>query len=217
MNNNAKRMMPNASIEQYYHYWLQNIPEKCDRGIVGYVRNYENPEIKITIEIDDRFMNERNHPNMCFCFEEKSYVSESEIVMTSDFFNHIYNNKALLAGLWHEIGHFHTLHYFDYKGHQNKEKKSINDYRNKLYESKKVAEEEYAADLFSVYYTSKEEWLQFIRFMIRRRYNMEWDVNRFMAVNEMRDRRELINKINTEETIKEELCRLCGIEEFSSI
>ena len=46
---------------------------------------------------------------------------------------------------------------------------------------------------------------------------MEWDVNRFMAVNEMRDRRELINKINTEETIKKELCRLCGVEDFSSI
>ena len=80
-----------------------------------------------------------------------------------------------------------------------------------------MAEEEYAADLFSVYYTSKEEWLQYIRFMIRRRYNMEWDVNRFMAVNEMRDRRELINKINTEETIKKELCRLCGVEDFSSL
>ena len=46
---------------------------------------------------------------------------------------------------------------------------------------------------------------------------MEWDKNRFRAVNEMRDRRKYIQSFNTEEEIRGEMCKLCGVTSFEEI
>lgn len=206
-------LFPNASIEDYYLYWLKGITENCSQGVVGYIGNSTNDKLKIRVEIDDVFMEERNHPNLCFCFDFDDYIANCSIVMTSSFFHKLETDDCLICGLWHEVGHFHTIHYFD----TDFNNKSTSLKRGKYYEQGKVMEEEQAADLFSVYYTSKESWIKHIRLLIRNRYNMEWDEKRFMAVNEMRDRRKMIERIETEEQLQNKLCELCNISNFQNI
>ena len=210
---NQSQLIPNASINGYYQYWLKDIPKNCDRGIVGYVRNTTNEDLVIGIEIDDVFMEERNHPNMCFYLDDKNFISGCLFVITSSFFQDLYNNDYLLASIWHEVGHFHTTHYFNTSFNNT----STIQQRTKYYEQGKVMEEEQAADLFSLYYTSKEQWLNDIRYFIKKRYNQGWDQNRFMAVNEMRDRRSLIKKIESEKKKKNSLCKLCKVDCFENI
>ena len=207
------QLLPNASIDEYFQYWLKDIPERCDKGIVGYIRNTTNEQLVISIEIDDDFMKDRNHSNICFCVDYNNYQSECTIVLTSSYFQDIYKNNFLLSAIWHEVGHFHTIHYFDtdFVNHFTKNK------RQSYYEQGKVMEEEQAADLFSLYYTSKEQWLKSIRYFIRKRYNLEWDENRFIAVNEMRDRRKIIESIESEDQLKKMLCDLCKVSVFDKI
>lgn len=205
--------IPNASVEEYYQYWLKDIPENCDRGIVGYVRNFSNEDLVIPIELDNDFMQQRNHPHMCLCIDDDDYIAGCSIELTSSFFKEIYTNDYLRSSLWHEVGHYHTNHYFV----TEIVNLSSSSKRMEYYNRGKVMEEEQAADLFALYYTSKEEWLEQIRYFIKARDALVWDDNRSMAINEMRDRRKLIQAIESEEQIKKHLCELCRVENFEDI
>ena len=36
---------PNADIGQYYQYWLRDMPDNCNKGVVGIIRNTTNEKL----------------------------------------------------------------------------------------------------------------------------------------------------------------------------
>ena len=205
---NLKKYNPHADPGKYYLIWYNDIPPNCSTGYVGIILNDANPNIKINIEIDDEWMLNNNYRTVALYVDEDHFEDKSTIVLTSNFFKLMMEEEFLCASLWHEIGHFHTMHYFNtpYFGSSSFE------YRMKCFERGLVTKEEQVADLFSVYYSSKEDFLKDIQWLIRTRYSnpYEKEERKIAAVNEMRMRRKLIKDLEESDSIIEKkMCELC--------
>ena len=105
-------LIPNAGIDDYYLYIYPDVPARCTHGFVGFVGNKSNPDIEIKLEIDHAWMAEHNYVTIAFWADTDNY-HKSEVVMTPRYFDEFRNNPWMQFELWHEIGHYHTLHYFD--------------------------------------------------------------------------------------------------------
>lgn len=208
------KCISNANINDYFIYIFPDVPEKCLGGIVGYIGNYSNPGIQLDIEIDDAFMHERNHRTACFYIEYENYT-HSTIVLTSSFWEDIKENEFLYATIWHEVGHFHTAQYFSAQFEGNSSRK----YRETFINKGEIMPEEKAADLFALYYSSKEDIVNELNWLIKTRKALKREPYEITvkAVYEMGRRKRFLNTFNTEKEIRDELCRLCGVADFELI
>lgn len=208
------KCIPNANINDYYIRIFSDVPENCTGGIIGYIGNQSNADLRLNIEIDDAFMRERNYRTICFCFDCENYA-QSSIVLTSSFWKALEENEYLYASVWHEVGHFHTTRYF----RTQFEGKSAQKYRDEFLNKGEIMPEEKAADLFSLYYTSKETAVMDMNWLIKARKAREWEPEelKMRAVYEFGRRKRYLNSFNSVEDVQDELCRLCGVAEFESI
>lgn len=205
---------PNAKIGEYFIYIYHDVPENCTGGYIGFIGNHANENLCIRIKIDNDFMKERNHRFVCLLFDENHY-SEAEIVITSAFW-HAWNEHPFLdAAVLHEIGHYHTTRYFQSVFIGNSTQKRREEFLSKG----EIMPEETAADLFALYYTSKEIVTDEINWFIKSRKSLTWEPadKNTKAVYEMGRRKRYVNSFNTEEEIKEALCKLCNVDVFDDI
>lgn len=208
-------LLPNAGIDDYYLYIYPDVPERCTTGFVGFVGNSSNPDIEIKIEIDHPWMTEHNYVTVAFWVNEENF-HESRVVMTPRFFDEFRKTPYLQFDLWHEIGHYHTLHYFD--THFN-EKGSANATRLEYADRGEIMPEEKAADVFGLYYTSKEMALKALSCSIERRRQYTWEPREVSdkAVQEFIRRKRVLREIDTDEKARELLCKLCGKDNYLEI
>lgn len=208
------KCIPDAKIGDYYICIYPDVPEQCTGGIVGFVGNHSNADLRLNIELDNAFMRERNYRTVCLFFDSDNY-SKSSIALTSAFWESLKQNECLCAALWHEVGHFHTTRYFNtpFNG------KSAQKYREELLSKREIMPEEKAADLFAMYYTSREDIVKAINWLIKTRKELvrEPEDKKTRAVYEMGLRKRYLNSLTSEEDVKKELCQLCGISEFDLI
>lgn len=208
------KCIPNTNINDYFIFIFPDVPENCKGGKTGYVGNHSNKELKLYIEIDDDFMYQRKYRTVCFCCDCENY-SQSSIVMTSSFWQAMKDNRFLYVSIWHEVGHFHTTRYFNTRF----DGKSAQKYRDEFLNRKEIMPEEKAADLFALYYTSKEDVIKDLNWLIKARRARAWEPDeiKMKAVYELGQRKRFLSSFNNEEEIQDELRRLCGVTEFESI
>ena len=116
--------------------------------------------------------------------------------------------------VWHEIGHFHTKHYFNTIHDENGSAQRI---RTDYLERGEIMPDEKVADLFALYYTSKEDAIEFLNYSIKRRRSMTWEPPEInaKAVRELCLRKRFIREVDdTDDNIRIAICKLCGIEDF---
>jgi len=205
--------LPHADIREYIQYWFTDIPEGCDKGFVGCVENTTNKDIRIRIEIDDRWMTERNQRH-CALYIGNDYIKDCIIVVTKDFFDSMRNDESVGAFLWHEVGHYHTNHYFpEYIG------ESYSKLRKHYIEMGKVYPAEYAADLMAVYYYGWEKTNEALLMATRKRHAMinDGDNNANLAWWELRTRRRLLSNMKTDQDIESALCSVFGASKVDDI
>ena len=79
--------------------------------------------------------------------------------------------------------------------------------------------DEKAADLFSLYYTSKEDAIQALCESIRRRRTYTWELPETtnLTIEEFRRRKRLLRDLVTDEKVRDALCRLCGKDNYLEI
>lgn len=208
-------LLPNAGIDDDFLYIYPDVPDRCTQGIVGFVGNESNPKVKIKLEIDHEWMADHNYVTIAFWINIDDFA-DSRIVMTPRYFHVFRQNPFLKFDLWHEIGHFHTLHYFDTAFDENG---SSNKTRMEYFERGDVMPDEKAADLFGLYYTSKEDAIQALSESIRRRRMYTWEIPETtnMAIEEFRRRKRLLRDLVTDEKVRDALCRLCGKDNYLEI
>jgi len=208
-------LVPNAGIDGYYLYIFPDVPERCTTGVVGYIGHETNKNIKIDIEIDHQWMVDHNYVTIAMWFNEDDY-GHSGIVMTPRYFDEFRRTPYLKFDLWHEVGHFHTHHYFNTP---HDEKGSANNIRLEYFERGDVMPDEKAADLFGLYYTSKDLAIQALSESIRRRRTYTWELpeTTTIAIEEFRRRKRLLRDLDTDEKVREALCQLCGKDSYLDI
>lgn len=208
-------LLPNTGIDDYYLRIYPDVPERCTKGFVGYVGSNTNPDVKIKIEIDHQWMFDNNYVTLAFWANVDNY-NESEIVMTPRYFDEFRRSPYLQFDLWHEIGHYHTLHYFDSPHNENG---SSNASRIEYFERGDIMPEEKAADIFSLYYTSKDDAIKALSESIRRRRTYTWEPQETTqrAVEEFRRRKRFLRDLDTDEKARDALCNLCGKENYLEI
>ncbi len=208
-------LLPNAGIDDYYLRIFPDVPERCDKGIVGFVGNESNPEIDITIEIDHPWMVEHNYVSLAMWINDEDFY-KSGIVMTPRYFDEFRHSPYLQFELWHEIGHFHTMHYFNTF---HNEKGSANAVRLEYFERGEIMPDEMAADVFGLYYTSKEVALKSLSHSIERRRTYTWEPreNTEKAIQEFIRRKRILRELDSEEKARKMLCQLCGKDNYLDI
>ena len=196
-----------ADPRDYYLVWFNDIPEDCSTGVVGRISNYSNPDIKITLEIADEWLLENRRHGMTLYIDPDGDTISAGIIMTKSEFDRMYREGKGFSSIWHETGHFHTTKYFlDYlNGDQSR-------LRSEYIRKNQIPPAEYVADLFSLYYAEREDIFEDFKMRIRARYKLiGLDDNARGAWNELRNRRDALKIIETDEQIEKELCRVCGV------
>lgn len=208
-------LLPNAGIDDYFLYIYPDVPERCTEGFVGFVGNESNPDIEIKLEIDLPWMVDHNYASIAFCINDENF-QKSWVVMTPRYFDEFRKNPWLQFELWHEIGHYHTLHYFDTP---HNEQGSANVARLEYFARGEIMPDEKAADIFGLYYTSKEYALKALSYSIERRRQYTWDSaeNTEKAIQEFIRRKRLLREIDSEDKAREMLCQLCGKDNYLDI
>ncbi len=208
-------LLPGTGIDDYYLFIYPDVPERCTTGFVGFVGSNTNPDIKIRIEIDHQWMFDHNYATLALCVDIDKH-SDSIIVMTPRYFQEFRRTPYLQFDLWHEVGHYHTLHYFNTPFN---EKGSANATRIECFERGEIMPEEKAADIFGLYYTSKEYAIKALSESIRRRRTYTWEDPEITrcAVEEFRRRKQLLRDLDTDEKIREALCHLFGKKNYLEI
>lgn len=212
---NISTLLPEASIDDYYFVPYEGVPEMCTTGFVGAIRNGSNPKINIEIEIDNKYMFENRQFSCCFYLNQENYF-ESVIVMTSQYYQEFRKNPNLLPVIWHEAGHYHTMHYFT----NRLDESFASAARKQSIKNKEIAPEEKVADLFAVYYTSKEQVITFLNESIRRRRNNvnEPAETNDLAVMELCTRKRFISGIDaSDESVRSMIAELCGVSDFYKV
>ena len=187
-------------------------------GVNLYIRPIMGVKHRIclpNLEIDHEWMADHNNVTIAFWINIDDFA-DSRIVMTPRYFHEFRHNPFLKFDLWHEIVHFHTLHYFDTAFDENG---SSNKTRMEYFERGDVMPDEKAADLFSLYYTSKEDAIQALCESIRRRRTYTWELPETtnLTIEEFRRRKRLLRDLVTDEKVRDALCRLCGKDNYLEI
>ena len=212
---NRKNLLPGTGIDDYYYHIYSDVPPKCRTGIVGFVGSVSNSKIKIRIEIDTEWMVENNHTSIVFNTDPDNYY-ESTIVMTAQFFDLFRRTPYLAFNLWHEVGHYHLGHYFNTVFNENG---SANNMRLEYFERGEIMPEEKAADVFGLYYSSKDDAIQALSELIRRRHSFTWELpeTQTKAIEEFRRRKRFLRDLDTDEKARAVLCELCGKSNYLDI
>lgn len=211
----TKAPTPKGGIDDYYLYIYPDVPDRCEKGFVGYIGNSKDLNLKIELEIDTEWMIEHNQISLVFTYDRND-PSKATLVMTARFFDTLRRTPCLEFGLWHEVGHYHTLRYFDYAADENG---STQKARAKYLEQGEVAPAEVAADIFALYYTSKDVAIEYLSesIRIRRTYTWEPPERTQIAIEEFRLRKRILRDLDTDEKARDALCKLCKIKSFYRI
>jgi len=212
----ASFVINGTNIDEYYYYPYPDVPQHCREGFVARVGNSTNKSIDIELEINDSTMRELNFTSCCFMFNTEEYT-KSSIVMTSSYYSEYLKNPECVFAIWHEVGHFHTYRYFE---ETHDEKGSTKAKRIEYYNNGEIMPEEKVADLFALYYTSKETAVKYLKYMIKRRRErvIESEDNKFIAVKELCMRRRFIENFpSDEERIRAAIAELCGKTHFYEV
>lgn len=187
-----------ASEEEYYMYFLNNIPQN-PTGTVGYVKNWSNLSINVTIEVNDKFVEGEKSTTAVFYTDTENYISNSGIIITNEVFNMLSMGPDFYkAIIWHEIGHFHTFNkYYDKYG-KNVSRTAIMAERKKRIMEGVVQDDEIEADLFAVKYCGKDDVVKMLNWMISKRKKQTWDENMDFAVKEFLNRKRIIRHLENE-------------------
>lgn len=200
-------------IDDYCFGLYNNIPKPCLRGTVGRFQNNSDSEINIDLIIANEYMQENNITGLHF-FEDPDDVKNSQIVMDTEYFEKFRDNFVWVCAFWHELGHFHTKRYFNFK---RDKKGSAMEIRGKYIERGEIFPEEKAADLFALYYTSKEKMAIHFDLSIAEHLDDEGEVIPWheMIVEELWLRKEYIKSVgDSKEDILKELCKVCGVKYY---
>ena len=200
--------IPNADIREYFQFWFPNIPDNCNKGVVGLIKNETNEKIKIEIVIDDLWMIENHQRNCTLYVSGKTYLDDCIIFITKEFFDAAINKSPKFSFLWHEVGHFHTNRYFpEYFGPE------LSRLRREYINKGQVYPAEYVGDLFAAYYSGKDIVYEALRQATRERHRLTQvgETNSSLAWWELRRRKRAIQKIQSDKEIEEELCKLCNV------
>lgn len=210
-----KKLLPGTRIDDYYYHIYSDVPPKCTTGVVGFVGSLSNPNIKIRIDIDTKWMIDNNHAAIVFNADPENYY-ESTIVMTAQYFDIFRKTPYLRFDLWHEVGHYHLGHYF---ATDLKENGSVYQLRREYLERGEIMPEEKAADTFALYYASKDDAIQALSESIRRRRTFTWELpeTQSRAIEEFRRRKQFLRDLDTEDKARAELCKLCGKSNYLDI
>lgn len=204
------KFVPEARFDKYYIMWIEGIPKNSSGGIVGVIRNPSNEKIEINIEIDNRHMISTNNRTCCMWINADDFY-KSVVVLSSAFFNVLKDNPEMEASIWHELGHFHTMHYFENHFIDG----SSNKYRADLFEKGEITPEEEAADLFELYYAESSDTIKAFNWLIKRRrtdFLESEGPNKDRAVRELCMRkRKIASYDNREDQIVKRLCEICGV------
>lgn len=202
-----RRWIPKGGIKDYYMQWFTDIPENCDRGYVGVIRNFSDENTEILIEIDDQWMAEEHQRGCCLNIGE-SYYKNSVIVITKDFFDAaIQQDDESLFLFWHEMGHYHTLHHFpDYA-------LNTSAMRRQYINHGQIPPAEYVADLIALLYIQEEAAISSLTKLIRARHKLtDQDDNALMAWHELRQRKKALKELHDDEDlIINEIIKACGV------
>ena len=211
---NWEQFKPNADIREYYQYWFEDIPENCNTGVVGAIKNFSNDKLKISIEIDDKWMDESHQRNCALYVEPDEYISKSSIIITKEYFDAVMDGSEKIAFLWHEMGHFHTMHCFpEYIGENQSKLRRDAINRGQVYPAETVA------DLVAAFYSGKDAVYEALSQFTRERHRMSQmgDTNASVAWWELRRRKRTIQRIQSIEEIEAEICRLCNVNSFDEL
>ena len=204
-----RKWIPKGRFKDYYLFWYSNIPENCTSGAVGEIGNSSDPKTKVVIILDDQEMKTRRQRGNCLVIG-KNYYESSVILIDQDYYDICKSGELnSFFGFWHEIGHYHTLHYFpDYA-------LNMSSLRRRYIEQAKIAPAEYVADLFGLYYSGEENTLAEFRKRLRDRHKQMrfGDDNALLAWHELRQRRQALIDLHDDETlIVNEIMRICGVD-----
>lgn len=190
----------NADIFSYVLDWQG---EKHQGELVGSIQNNSvNPLIYIPIFVNDNYMAKCRQNNMFFTYDGDGKAC---IVMASRFLSNIKENPALLALIWHEVGHYHTFQYFEAKDYDRVRKE-----RYEYLDKNEIMPEEKAADLFAAMYSFSEPVIQGINFLISERRKLN-DPNMYLAIRELSYRKKYIKRFEgDDEQIEKELFKICS-------
>lgn len=196
----TESQIPKCNMDTYAMGMLNHENVGKETYFIARVFNTEDEDINIGIEVDTKYIKKVNGRHMLLYIDD-NYKNGSEVVLEYDFYRELRNNEFLVALLWHEIGHFHTLpllnNYID-------DRQSIMNKRREAIESGVIPIEEMCADLFSVCYVGKETVIKALNWCISKRRKMEDDTYRFLAIRELNSRKRYIKSVD-EENIMETL------------
>ncbi len=166
--------------------------------IVGQcIRREENSDkiVEIVdIVLSDEYMKRAKQPRTFL------NLDDNVIMISSDYLIKLRENSYLITCMFHELGHYASLESFPASKKYSQKRK---DYVLKG----RVTPEEQVADLFAALYTSLEETIQGLRFIIRERNKAQDDENKELALKELIERRELLKQTN-KDNILEKLIKL---------
>ena len=202
-----RQVQVNADPRDYYLQWFSDIPDDCNTGVVGIISNYSNLEIRIQLEISDEWMQANRKRGLALYLDPDGERVNAGIIMTKAEFDQLYREGKGISDIWHEVGHFHTTKYFlEYlTGEQEK-------LRGEYIGKGQIPPAEYVADLFALYYAERNDVFDNFKKLIRGRHELIGiDDNARAGWNELRMRRDALKKIETDEQIEAELCRVCGV------
>ena len=189
-------MLPKSDPREDYYVFYDKIIND-EQKLIGVVFN-EDKSIKIEVVESDALIRQTHHRSMYFCVDEKKYLTESYIVLSSYMSKKLEENPFLMAMIWHEIGHFHTLPFMLGGSEMPREKR-----RGYVF-SDRVMPEELVADLFSMYAVGKEDTLKALRWLRNdRKKMMPDDPNTMWAVREFNNRIHALEKIDEDKAYDE--------------
>lgn len=177
-----------ADVSQYKLLWDNNVDTKRI-NVVGEFHNYDNEQIFVPVVVSEETLRELRMSRLAFVPNYKNYVSDSYIAISDSFYREMVNHPELISLLYHEIGHFHTLQYF--------KERNMACVRKRYVSEGKIVEEEMAADLFGLLYSSSDEFISALNYVIkiRRLQNIADFELKMMGIRELTSRKKYIKSI----------------------
>lgn len=196
-------MRPKCNPIDDYMVFEEPIYNQYGEAVVANVFNKDG-SIKVEVFLSDYLIQNSNHRFMYFSADEKHYLTESYVVISSWFYEQLCQNEFLWSLVWHEIGHFHSIPYT-----LDTTEKDVPEQRYEAIKKGEVMLDEQIADLFAVWAAGKENMIKALKWS-RRSFNdtFIWDEERKqLGLLEYYNRIQLVKQTD-EETVLEKFTQL---------
>lgn len=197
-------MLPRCNPEDDYMVMVEQLVyNQNGEAVVANVYNKDG-SIKVEVFLSDYLIKNSNHRFMYFSVDEKHYLTESYIVISSWFYEQLCQNEYLWSLVWHEIGHFHSLPYT-----LDTAEKQVSEQRSDAIKRGEVMLDEQIADLFAVWAVGKENMLKGLKWA-RKGLNDTFiydEERKDLGLREYYNRIQLVKQLD-EETALEKLTQL---------